>query len=333
MSFRAKLILSYLVIILIFLSLGAFVIYSGQIINRDMDRLDEQFELLAKTSAGLEANAHTLLALKTSQLTLHKLLLGETEALPAFEESIEAFDEHFEQVVTAYESAITNRSEGGEAAQAEIEANLASIQERHEHFHEDAQIMIDLINAGDYEQAGAMLDGELDEELATMDRQLAAFEESSEEQIRAEQVWFDDALHAVEETTAVLRTTTIVLVIVSIVAVVLLSTWMSKQITDPIELLSEAAVSIEDGSYELGPLNPMAERQDEFGPLARVFLRMADEVHAREQSLRRQVHQLRIKIDREKEDQQVAEITETDFFKQLEAKADKLRGNVAGSET
>ncbi|HEX9926221.1 MAG TPA: histidine kinase, partial [Anaerolineae bacterium] len=66
--------------------------------------------------------------------------------------------------------------------------------------------------------------------------------------------------------------------------------------------------------------------------LARVFQRMANEVHTREQRLKQQVHQLRIKIDSKKQEQQVAEITETDFFQALEAKASQLRQSMSGSD-
>ena len=50
---------------------------------------------------------------------------------------------------------------------------------------------------------------------------------------------------------------------------------------------------------------------------------------AREQALKQQVCQLQIKIDRTKQEKQVAEITGTDFFQQLEVKAARLRRSLA----
>jgi hypothetical protein len=69
----------------------------------------------------------------------------------------------------------------------------------------------------------------------------------------------------------------------------------------------------------------VAARADELGKLARVFQNMARQVYAREQSLRRQVEELRIEIDEVKKARQVAEITETDYFRDLSAKAQRLR--------
>lgn len=52
---------------------------------------------------------------------------------------------------------------------------------------------------------------------------------------------------------------------------------------------------------------------------------MAREVLAREQRLKQEVQQLRIEIDEARTARQVAEITETDYFQDLQRKADQLR--------
>jgi hypothetical protein len=52
---------------------------------------------------------------------------------------------------------------------------------------------------------------------------------------------------------------------------------------------------------------------------------MAEEVRVREQRLREEVHQLRIEIDEAHAERQVAELTETDYFRDLERKVDELR--------
>jgi nitrate/nitrite-specific signal transduction histidine kinase len=69
----------------------------------------------------------------------------------------------------------------------------------------------------------------------------------------------------------------------------------------------------------------VAARADELGQLARVFQRMAREIYAREQRLKQQVQQLSIELDEVRQARQVAEITETDYFQQLQAKAQDLR--------
>jgi hypothetical protein len=52
---------------------------------------------------------------------------------------------------------------------------------------------------------------------------------------------------------------------------------------------------------------------------------MAREVVARETRLREQVRDLRIEIDQGRQARQVAEITETEFFRGLRGRADDLR--------
>ncbi|MBW4459262.1 MAG: hypothetical protein KME47_03355 [Nodosilinea sp. WJT8-NPBG4] len=74
----------------------------------------------------------------------------------------------------------------------------------------------------------------------------------------------------------------------------------------------------------------IARRTDEVGQLARVFDRMAQQVYSREQKLKQQVRDLRIKIDETKRQKQVQEIVETDFFQDLVAKAQVLRDRNSG---
>lgn len=87
----------------------------------------------------------------------------------------------------------------------------------------------------------------------------------------------------------------------------------------------EAAAAVEEGTFECDSLNPVAGRKDALGQLARVFQNMARQVYAREQSLRRQLQELQIEIDEAKKARQVAEITETEYFRDLCAKAQRLR--------
>lgn len=94
----------------------------------------------------------------------------------------------------------------------------------------------------------------------------------------------------------------------------------------------EAAAALEAGTYDPEALGAVAERDDALGRLARVFRRMAEEVQTRERRLREQVERLRIEIDEGQAAKRVAEITETDYFRELEKKVDELRlGSEAGS--
>jgi DNA-binding response OmpR family regulator len=85
--------------------------------------------------------------------------------------------------------------------------------------------------------------------------------------------------------------------------------------------ITTAAAAVESGQFVADTLAEVGKRPDELGQLARVFHRMAQEVAAREQHFKQQIETLRIEIDETKKARQVAELTETDFFQQLQAQA------------
>jgi CheY-like chemotaxis protein len=89
--------------------------------------------------------------------------------------------------------------------------------------------------------------------------------------------------------------------------------------------VTDAAAAIEADTFEPESLTTVAACSDALGQLARVFLRMAQEVHARERRLRHQVQELKIELDEAKQARQVAEITDTEYFQRLEARAEDLR--------
>ncbi|MGH2522430.1 MAG: response regulator [Anaerolineales bacterium] len=64
-----------------------------------------------------------------------------------------------------------------------------------------------------------------------------------------------------------------------------------------VERLTDAARAVEENTFDLDTLLPVTERPDALGNLARVFQRMAREVHAREQRLSRQLQQLQLDIE------------------------------------
>jgi DNA-binding response OmpR family regulator len=93
------------------------------------------------------------------------------------------------------------------------------------------------------------------------------------------------------------------------------------------ERVTAAAAAVEAGEFQPESLDEVAARSDALGGLARVFQRMAVEVRSREERLKQQVHELRIQIDAAKNAREVAAITETDYFRDLQAKAQSLRAN------
>jgi DNA-binding response OmpR family regulator len=88
--------------------------------------------------------------------------------------------------------------------------------------------------------------------------------------------------------------------------------------------LTTAAATIEAGTFDSTSLDEVGCRPDTLGNLARLVRRMAVEVAMREQRLRQQVHQLTIEIDERKKAAQVAEITESDYFRELQKRASGL---------
>jgi DNA-binding response OmpR family regulator len=92
----------------------------------------------------------------------------------------------------------------------------------------------------------------------------------------------------------------------------------------------DAAGALESDRFEPASLSAVEAREDALGQLARTFVRMAGEVRAREERLRRQVEELRIEIDESRQARKVAEITDTDYFRDLRSRAAELRRTVGG---
>lgn len=89
--------------------------------------------------------------------------------------------------------------------------------------------------------------------------------------------------------------------------------------------ITAAAAALEAGVFDPSILDQVCERVDELGQLARVFQKMANEVQAREQRLKQEVMELRIQIDEVKKAQQVAEITESEYFQELQSKISRMK--------
>ncbi|HMA38191.1 MAG TPA: cyclic nucleotide-binding domain-containing protein [Chloroflexia bacterium] len=89
--------------------------------------------------------------------------------------------------------------------------------------------------------------------------------------------------------------------------------------------VTSAATAVEAGIFQPESLDEVAQRTDELGQLARVFQRMTRQVYAREQQLKQQVHELRIEIDHVKQARQVSEITEGEYFRDLQRKVQDMR--------
>ncbi len=118
----------------------------------------------------------------------------------------------------------------------------------------------------------------------------------------------------------------VVVYIVFLAAILLISFAMTRSLNR----ITDSAIALERGEeYDSARLAPVMRSTDELGHLARMFDKMALEVRAREKKLRQEIAQLRIEIDVNKRTQQVEEIADTDYFRDLQRKARQLRGETA----
>ena len=109
--------------------------------------------------------------------------------------------------------------------------------------------------------------------------------------------------------------------------------YVSGRVVKAIEAISSAAVRLdEEEVFEEEKLAPVNQRADEIGQLSRIFSRMAAEVIKRTNKLKEQVSQLKIEIDLAKQEAQVAEITESDYFKDLQSKSKAMRQRKQGTD-
>lgn len=101
---------------------------------------------------------------------------------------------------------------------------------------------------------------------------------------------------------------------------------VSYQFARPIRALTDMADAVGQGDYNqnFAALYGGVFR-DEVETLAKVFEGMVDKVRVREEKLTKKVQELQIMIDESKRQEQVSEIVDTDFFRELQQKATDLR--------
>lgn len=113
---------------------------------------------------------------------------------------------------------------------------------------------------------------------------------------------------------------------ITYLALFLLVFLVSRALTDPIRRLTRIAEKISEGDYNQDFSQMPHDRfPDEIDTLTSGFVVMVNKVQQREQTLRAQVEQLKIEIDDAKRQRQINEIADTDFFKDLKAKAMLMR--------
>lgn len=115
-----------------------------------------------------------------------------------------------------------------------------------------------------------------------------------------------------------------------IVMVFIVSRWLTR----PVVALTTIAERIGEGDYEQDLSKLTGGRfNDEISKLAQVFEIMVGKVRQREEKLKKQVAELQIMIDETRRQEQVDEIVDSDFFRELQKKAQNIRKGFASLST
>jgi nitrate/nitrite-specific signal transduction histidine kinase len=106
------------------------------------------------------------------------------------------------------------------------------------------------------------------------------------------------------------------------------ATILAQSVLRPLLILTNAAQAMKQNEFtsqQAAALRNAPTDQTEISQLRQVFGQMAEEVMLREEQLRQQVAALQIMIDEVTRREQVAEITDSDFFRKLQNKAHHMR--------
>jgi nitrate/nitrite-specific signal transduction histidine kinase len=114
--------------------------------------------------------------------------------------------------------------------------------------------------------------------------------------------------------------------IISFIVLVGLVLLLSAGIVRPIKRLTAVAARISDGEYNLDLSSMTKVRlRDEMYTLANAVSVMASKIAQREQSLKQEVTRLKVEIDEVRRTEAVKQITESEEFNDLAAKAAEMR--------
>jgi methyl-accepting chemotaxis protein len=107
---------------------------------------------------------------------------------------------------------------------------------------------------------------------------------------------------------------------------------LTGQVTRSLKDLNTATANIAEGDYEKVELKG-GLFDDEVRSLARVFNDMAEKVYKREVKLVENAQKMKIFIDEDRKAAELAEIVESDFFRELQERKLKLKSSTLGVAT
>ena len=122
-------------------------------------------------------------------------------------------------------------------------------------------------------------------------------------------------------------------IIVTLLFTIANASIVAQTLNRPLLRLTDVARRMESGELDEAHAKQLQETEgdDEISQLSRVFGNMAQEVAQREARLKRQVEELKIQIDEDKKQRAVEDITETEFFRDLQNKTRDLRRRRQGN--
>lgn len=91
-----------------------------------------------------------------------------------------------------------------------------------------------------------------------------------------------------------------------------------QQYLQEVNRVTAAAMHVDAGTFTPDSLDEVAARSDELGKLAQMFQLMATHIQEREQQLQRQLQELSIEIDHAKRQKEVARITKSQYFQEIQ---------------
>lgn len=149
-------------------------------------------------------------------------------------------------------------------------------------------------------------------------------------EIIAARTLYVPAQEVFDQTQQSLRLVMGIIIAIFIVVVVVTNAILRRMVIRPVMQIARLAQLIyadklTPDAPEVATVDKMAARSDEFGDTSKVLQKMATEIYARLQKLKQEIQSLRIQVDAEQQAKQVEEITESDYFKHLQARVKQIR--------
>ncbi|MCI0396579.1 MAG: HAMP domain-containing protein [Chloroflexi bacterium] len=285
------------------LVLTGLLTIGGILLN--ISRLKTTVEAIVQEEDKLVHAQAALIFLQQQELVEKNFLLTGDDSLMALHTELN------EQVVFHIQAAL--ESAAGEEDRALIEQVQANMARYHDLYTD----MVGTAQAGDREGAMQLSLDVADPMVAQVHEDVTRLIDDSKASVAAQ---LEGAKAQRDRAILTSLTSTLIFLVIGVAIV-----GQARRMTDPVVALAGAAAAVDAGNYNVDSLAAVARRGDELGQLARVFQHMAHQVYQREEKLKQEVQELRIQIDEARRAEEVAEITGSDYFQELQRKARELR--------